>query len=104
MSLMKSFGEPPELDGLNLLCPSCGGNNLHQQHTTVATRPREDALGVVFTVSAARSAVSPATEDSYVGRRGDICIAFSCEECGDGTRTLVIQQHKGSTLVWWKPL
>jgi len=37
-----------------------------------------------------------------IGRRDAISLTFECEECGLLDAKLVIQQHKGHTLIYWE--
>lgn len=70
------------MDSMILLCPVCGGNNLHQ------SEPRDDS--------------------ARTGGDDTIAINFSCESCqthggleAEIIYTLRIQQHKGCTDIYW---
>lgn len=94
------------LDGSALVCPQCGESNLHQERVEVFRR-REDESGDVVRLDVARAgqlpAVAPvlALEFPRETRRQLMAIGFSCEHCTLGP-TLVIVQHKGSTLLRWE--
>jgi hypothetical protein len=93
----------------SLVCPKCGGDNLH--HRTVLTHHREteDSAGIEVLVSHEGVTGRHIDADSplFAGRRNDLVIEFTCERCDDPTADppvvflLRIMQHKGRTLVEW---
>jgi hypothetical protein len=103
-------------DGV-LLCPRCGGQNLHQDKVKVATRVKEDGAGTCVVVDGSKISVTPATDADFAGRRDDLTIEFFCEGCDEPVDPedeviaaqfpararphLLIMQHKGQTLVRW---
>lgn len=90
--------------GRALLCPRCGGSNLH--HDTVAIFNRgEDEEQVRQTTVTASATVVEITEgkDNPSERRSGIAIQFSCETCEDkATMEMTIAQHKGTTFLRWR--
>ena len=88
-----------------LLCPKCGGEYLHQSNVTVYQRQYEDGpvaeiLIEETTVHFRQSTVPSPRHPSR--RRQGLAISFSCEDC-DFKGDLTIAQHKGNTLVGWRP-
>jgi hypothetical protein len=83
-----------------LLCPVCGGNNLHHGEVEVFTRKKEDsAEGAHVTVR--ENGWADADRDMTLNpsaRRDGVLIHLSCEG-GCGPFVLQIAQHKGETLV-----
>ena len=93
-----------------LLCPRCGGNNLHQERVDIWEREKEDdPVGLhVQTDGVAHMQVDGFLGDSPSGRRNGLRITFSCEQCqfdvpGERDLLLFIWQHKGTTFVDFKP-
>jgi len=87
-----------------LLCPYCGGNNLHQGTVVVYDR-NEDADKVRRTI-VNQGAVSSAEIDNNTSgnpslRRHALTIFFECELCQHADLQLHIIQHKGITFVEW---
>lgn len=89
------------IEGGVLLCPVCGGNNLHQGKVRVYQRDHEDGPGTLTVVSAPDSvSVSRLEDKDSPGRRDTLRIEFGCEDiCRPFT--LEIQQHKGLTYMMW---
>lgn len=103
-----------------LLCPKCQDVYVHHAGVTVNTRVNEDEPGTRVTIAggtgsgSARAwvkdhgdpaggsvAMRAADGDDFAGRRDDVSIAFLCEHCG-WIGSLVVQQHKGCTLIEWE--
>lgn len=88
----------------DLLCPRCGGDNLH--HGAVTTYDRaEDAPRVIETrINGGKIEInaSSAGEDNPSRRRGGLVVDFWCEQCGNAPMQLCIAQHKGSTEIGWR--
>lgn len=87
-----------------LVCPRCGGDNLHHEGIEVFSRPREDGAvtGLIVRRDATAGPVDPTRNPS--SRRHGLIIHFSCETCGLGERVaceLEIAQHKGNTFLFW---
>lgn len=80
-----------------LLCPKCGGNNLHHATVSVFVRSGEDQASTVTTIGSESLAINL---DNPSDRRDGIRIMFSCENC-DLSNDLTIVQHKGCTHVRW---
>jgi hypothetical protein len=88
----------------DLICPFCGGANLHHETVTVYDR-REDEEEVTVTVVMDGISIVQRTDSEGAGnpsrRRNALMITFSCETCWEIPK-LVISQHKGSTFLYWK--
>ena len=102
-----------QLDDHILLCPQCGGNNLHQGTVTVFNR-NEDQVDTQVTCvqkddDASTVLITDRTTSNPSPRRHGMLIDFECESCyemqdGDYIHdklVLAIYQHKGLTLVEW---
>lgn len=90
----------------SLPCPLCNEDNLHQEKVEVMFRDIEDGHGNL--VIAKPRLVTCERSGRLPGRRNTLYIFFSCEHCHGGYEPsdedaiiLVIQQHKGTTYVWW---
>ena len=85
-----------------LVCPCCGGPNLHHGDVAVYHRHQEDAQVNVTVVSGREiSTTSDVTVSrNPSSRRDGITIAMECEEC-NSKLLLGISQHKGSTYFTW---
>jgi|WetSurMetagenome_2_1015567.scaffolds.fasta_scaffold700606_2 hypothetical protein len=79
-----------------LICPSCGGDNLHQVRVEVFEREEDKQTGVHADV--VRDSVHIDTEmaGNPSKRRQGTKISFTCEGC-DEAMILSIEQHKGTT-------
>lgn len=98
-----------------LMCPECGGENLHQGQVEVYVRDEEDsqhgiAANIFPTSQPSNAHLSVSTDVSAVAgnpsaRRDGISIEFTCEACpSDGYTEILflhIYQHKGTTFVEW---
>jgi uncharacterized Zn finger protein (UPF0148 family) len=94
-----------------LLCPRCGGTNLHHEMVSVYSR-REDAEEVQATTVFATGMVMVEHQLSKDGanpssRRDGLVISFSCEHCSILGREeemfeLTVVQHKGTTYLAWR--
>ncbi len=102
-----------------LVCPRCGGNNLHQVVVEALERPRERLTGTVVRVHGTRASFRAVAQLEHEADEGRIRISFWCEDCcgdcisrdpDDGRcdeqcrQLLVLEllQHKGVTLVSFK--
>lgn len=83
-----------------LVCPACGGENLHQLYAQVVMRRREDEAEPLA-VYVDRSGVSAARVQEKRTRRDAVRIHFRCEHCPQMS-CLEILQHKGQTLISMK--
>jgi hypothetical protein len=101
------FGEVVVDEDRVLLCPVCGGTNLHQLSIDAYQRVEEDAEARLTRVPVGGGVPEHALVDpsNVPGRRDALCIEFVCEEChGPDSSTpyaLWIQQHKGCTYLSW---
>ena len=100
-----------------LLCPSCGGSNLHQMAVHVWERHTEDAAQGTYTCAdgkASRVELNAAMAGNPSRRRDGLTIEFSCESCNgypvgaernpadsQPNQCLHIVQHKGTTYLSW---
>ena len=85
-------------DGI-LLCPDCGFDYLHQVAVEVKFRDNEDGDGTQVICSQKESKITRfKNEDEKRTRRDIIFVYFTCENC-DGIKRMVIDQHKGQTII-----
>jgi hypothetical protein len=84
-----------------LLCPACGGGNLHHNEVKVFCRP-EDAAEVTETTVSDHGCTVAKTDGAFnpSDRRDGVTIQFWCEEC-PARPVLGFAQHKGASLVSW---
>jgi len=94
-------------DDTSLLCPVCGGNNLHHTDVFVSSRRSEDnKVGITASISdGGKVAITgEANSENPSARRNGMSIYFYCEQCDD-TATyplrLNLYQHKGTTYIEW---
>ena len=94
-----------------LICPNCESFNLHQGQVIVEERESEDGVAT-RTVCNGKRVNTETGVKGVAGRRNNIYITFSCEECSMEDDeygqelpvqdfTLMIQQHKGPTYLKW---
>ena len=86
-----------------LLCPHCGGSNLHHNEVHSWVRDTEDAdKGLHVGVSVGDQNVHVCRDMGYnpSSRRDGVRIIFWCETC-DEFPELYLYQHKGTTFVHW---
>ncbi len=97
-----------------LLCPCCGGENLHHEAVTIYDR-FEDAPDVRVTTVEGNEFVSSTvpndTSANPSSRRHGVGVDFWCESCHGESNSkpakftehfvLQLQQHKGSTYLDW---
>lgn len=85
-----------------LKCPACGGTNLHHHEVIVCSRTSgEDGPGVKVEVSGASVTTTVNVPDAaFAGRRDDLRVRFTCEQCPTESWRYLIQ-HKGDTLLKW---
>jgi hypothetical protein len=82
-----------------LLCPVCGGGNLHHGVVEVFTRNKEDSeYGYHITVDGGWAATDHDLKLNPSARRDGVLIHLQCE-CGCGPFVLQVAQHKGATLM-----
>src|SRR5262249_10018285 len=84
-----------------LICPQCGGENLHHGAVTVFDRNEDEPRVAKIEVrdcSALVTRVESKTSGNPSDRRDGIAIEFWCEEC-EGTSEFLIAQHKGTSFV-----
>jgi hypothetical protein len=89
-----------------LVCPNCGGTNLHQDAVTVFDVEQEDAKKVTRTRVSGGVVSSHLVPNRGSGnpsrRRHGLVISFECEGCTASPIELRIAQHKGNTEVSWR--
>jgi hypothetical protein len=83
-----------------LTCPSCQGGFLHQEEVEVWDRGEDEQVGLHVLVSDEEVRADKDQAGNPSNRRQAAAIYFSCETC-DADSSLIISQHKGSTLVYW---
>jgi hypothetical protein len=102
-----------QLDRGCLVCPSCGGDNLHHDRVDVYWREHEDAPSSLAKINAVSGAEMDrggpfenrheiygvaVSEGNPSARRHGVRIWFECELC-DADVFMNIAQHKGLTMV-----
>lgn len=92
------------LDENTLICPCCGGNNLHQETVELFWSKDNNDLTYQYAKSSFDNTyVDPAyrpSRNNPSSRRQGMLIHFECEGC-DSYPELAIFQHKGSTYIKW---
>jgi len=83
-----------------LLCPACGGSNLHQGRVEVFHRHREEAPSTAIAVVDGMLVDADAARNPSSRRQG-LLVHFGCETC-PAEPSLAIYQHKGTTFVLWR--
>ncbi len=94
------------LDDYNtLICPSCGGDFLHQGRVDVFERDEDDVQVLHVQVCGAKIVKAAVVNNDMSTnpslRRQGLTVSFSCETCKARPK-LDFSQHKGSTLVTWR--
>jgi hypothetical protein len=96
-----------------VLCPHCGGNNLHQTNTTIYERGEDADKTRVMAQSGNEMVVTDFPSQDVLNpsrRRHGLIIEFWCESCHSGSddaetltnpHRLAIFQHKGCTFMMW---
>ena len=95
-----------EFEDHMLVCPVCGGLNLHHELVSVYSRNEDDATARLTTVNHDHTTVGASVDTGPGDRRGGLVIEFSCETCLEKAPRfeLCVYQHKGSTYTEWAPL
>ena len=83
-----------------LLCPVCGGNNLHQGEVRIYHRDKEDGPGTLTVADTGKVSTERLEDKDIPGRRDSLSIGFWCESMCRLV-SLHISQHKGSTYMQW---
>ena len=92
-----------------LHCPSCRGDNLHQEEVTAFWRQEDGEQGLKVTSKFSpfcepgnpTSSISTELEGNPSSRRDGLRVRFNCETCQE-IPCLIISQHKGSTFIHWE--
>jgi hypothetical protein len=82
----------------SIICPSCGGGNLH--HLTVTAENRDTEDGPATRVVSRGKTVTVDRTENPANRRSNLYVDFDCETC-EATPRLELIQHKGSTYLRW---
>lgn len=105
----QSSGEPKFDSDYTLICPKCGGNNLHHSRVHCYTRDEDAVTGVHADVQIRMGSAVQVDSDmrnNPSARRSGVRIEFFCETCPSDKRypgpILRIIQHKGCTYVTWE--
>jgi len=96
--MVPKFEEYQEGIGAELLCPSCGNNNLHHGEVQVFECEEDAEHGVHVTVADGKATMDTSLKGNPSARRHGMTIVFSCEHC-KATPALSIKQHKGITYI-----
>jgi hypothetical protein len=85
-----------------LQCPN-GGEHLHHEGLVwLAGAEDKDGTRVDIVGSEVPEVTRiPCKRGEFNGRRGEMVIAFSCEDCANVVHHLQIMQHKGQTSMYW---
>lgn len=84
-----------------LICPSCGGTELHHELVDVWVRNEDEPVALCMGVTTGSGAVHPSLEPAEScpsERRDAVSVHFWCESCDDKS-VLHVVQHKGSTFL-----
>ena len=79
-----------------LLCPSCGGGNLHHGTIHVYDREEDEEEGIHTRLNDGGICMDSYMRDNPSSRRDGFTVDFRCEGC-DQTSIMSISQHKGVT-------
>ena len=93
-------------DPTSLTCPQFHGQYLHHDVITVFEREREDAPSQALVVAGRRQVSSvddPRAGNNPSTRRDGVPIRFWCETC-PAISELTMAQHKGLSLLEWRPV
>lgn len=85
---------------MEIYCPHCGNEYLHQKEVAVTWRYQEDSGGVCYTTSRKKDFKEHLDSKHIPHRRDNLIIVFDCENC-EGDKNLEIYQHKGVTYMEW---
>ncbi|NLX17393.1 MAG: hypothetical protein GXY45_10565 [Ramlibacter sp.] len=88
------------LNNDELVCPNCGGENLHHGTVTVYERDREDSATGRIVSTEDYVVANTSMKGNPSARRNGLLIGFKCEHC-DADPVLAITQHKGCTYFHW---
>ena len=80
----------------HLLCPACGGDNLHHYRIEVFDRDDDDVNGQHVVVEGRKTIIDKDMANNPSSRRDGLRIFFWCEGCR-AKSTLEVYQHKGVT-------
>lgn len=84
-----------------LVCPCCGGANLHHHRVEVFSRKEEDSPdGVRTLVLDGVTTIDQEVKRNPSRRRDALRIGFWCETC-DAKPQIDVVQHKGATHLFW---
>jgi predicted nucleic-acid-binding Zn-ribbon protein len=91
-----------DVNSSQLLCPKCGGNNLHHDTVHVFWREGDNAeSGTHVESDDYLTLVDKNIEANPSLRRDGLFVNMSCEVCGPLSLSLAIFQHKGTTFLSW---
>lgn len=93
----KFEGYDEQGDG-ELVCPACGGLNLHHEKIEIFERAEDSVTGLHVTVENLKLELDNKLDGNPSTRRHGMKIQFSCETC-KAIPVLSICQHKGQTYV-----
>lgn len=89
--------------GAELLCSSCGSNNLHHDKVEVFERGEDALQGLHVVIQDGKTVVDNELKNNPSSRRHGLKITFWCEGCKE-TSVLSVSQHKGVSLVDFQTL
>lgn len=82
-----------------MVCPCCGGNNLHQVQVKAFFR-EENSSNDTRVLIKQGYVTQHFNGENPSARRDGLRIQFECEHC-EADPELAIVQHKGSTYIYW---
>lgn len=108
MNLKPKFTESAADHTIDLICPQCGGSDLHHNTITIYERLRgeDDPNTLVTNVNNGPRVSLKFNPNNPSDRRDGLGITFTCESCeslnNGGIMELTIAQHKGTTYFKWR--
>jgi len=94
--MIPKFEEYQEGFGAELICPSCGSNNLHHDRVEIYERNEDAVHGLHVVVVEGKATLDNSLEGNPSSRRHGLKIFFWCEGC-KAKPVLSVKQHKGTT-------
>jgi len=85
---------------LDLECPRCGGNYMHQGEVDIYFRAEDAATGNHVCINPDSTTIDTNVIGNPSTRRHGMTIDFECENCPEKL-CLAVVQHKGQTFIYW---
>lgn len=87
---------------IDLNCPNCNHDDMHQGSVEVFIRDEDATEGCHILIDGEEIIKDTNQENNPSDRRDGIRISFECEYCLDFIFYLAIVQHKGKTHIYWE--